>query len=52
MMKLPRWVADYWKGRYRMFGESAVQAGMTAQMLRAFRWDLRYRRELAQGADG
>ena len=38
MVKLPRWVADYWKGRYRMFGESAVQAGMTAQMLRAFRW--------------
>lgn len=34
---VPKWVQDYWKGHHRMFRRSAVQAGLTAQMLRSFR---------------
>ncbi len=34
---LPKWIREYWKKHHRMFRRSAVQAGMTAQMLRSFR---------------
>lgn len=34
---LPSWIRDYWKSHHRMFRKSAVQAGLTAQMLRSFR---------------
>lgn len=33
----PPWIQDYWKKHHRMFRKSAVQAGLTAQMLRSFR---------------